>query len=807
MSNKDLKVSYFDTVFKYSKDVPINEVFSIISNGQLKELTEKIKSEPDKELRNKLKMQLPAITVSGTFKGTHKIKDFKEYSGLIQIDFDDLFSIDAIKLQLMSDVYTYCCFVSPSGTGLKLIVKVAPDYNKHLKSFLELQKYYNKTYNLQIDEKCKDISRLMFLCSDTNIFINGHSKVFEVLEKTQTESKPKEKQQYNNDTVADVEKVINQIKQTRIDITANYNDWLSCGYAFADEFGESGRSYFHSVSQFYQKYEKTNTDNQFNECLKSKKNNGISPFFALAKKFNIDTVSVQKNEPKPKETSKKEQKTEYYENKQKHDFYTIEQDSSGKYKGIKINKVKLIDMLKSFGFFRYDIDTNTIKFVLIKNNTIKEVSKNFIADTFDKYISELKPYKHRLLSKEGNSFQIMTSKEIKEKFYDNLDRLFSDNLLNRLTPEKKIEIQKDSKTSKYFFYKNGVVEVSKNGIDLKKYSELKYYVWADQILNREFKINSDVGNWQKFFENICNKDVNRIQSLKTIIGYLLHNYMDRKLFAMILTDSKISENNEANGRSGKTLFMQSLGKMLNSNDQSTIYVEINGKDIKVDKHKYDKANIDTQTLHQNDVQKKFDIEIMFNDITECITVDKKNQKPFSIRIKICITTNQTIKIEGASAKDRVKIFEFSDYYSENLSPDKEFNQWFFTDWDSAEWNKFDTFILNCCIEYFKNDCEVIEPNTITLHRRTLIEHTNYDFVKFLDKYAIGNPDENEPPKFVIGEKNDKNIMFLDFINEYPDFKDLKQNTFSIWLKRYFNKMNVEFKEFASNGKHYVLILN
>ena len=36
----------------------------------------------------------------------------------------------------------------------------------------------------------------------------------------------------------EVEKVIENIEANQIDIAPNYNDWISIGFAFADEFGE-----------------------------------------------------------------------------------------------------------------------------------------------------------------------------------------------------------------------------------------------------------------------------------------------------------------------------------------------------------------------------------------------------------------------------------------------------------------------------------------------------------------------------------------------------------------------------------------
>jgi len=306
------QISYFNRVTASSdKEINISDAYKLIGNGKLRDITQRVKSETDKKKRNKLKVsKLPAVTVSGTFaNGSQKISDFVKHSGLMQIDIDEIDNPEAIKEQLKKDNYTNCCFISPSGNGVKVIVKIKADIHTHLQTFKSLQKYYFEKYNIEIDEKCKDISRLMFLCSDSRIFINDKSETYTVKEK-ELKIKPITNtqviQQFENDTLADTEKVISQITTQGIDITAGYNNWLSIGFALADEFGSSGRSYFHSVSRFNTDYDSQKADIQFDKCMKNGKNNGISPFFALAKQHGLDISPVYQNTfPVKKTLSKK----------------------------------------------------------------------------------------------------------------------------------------------------------------------------------------------------------------------------------------------------------------------------------------------------------------------------------------------------------------------------------------------------------------------------------------------------------------------------------------------------------------------
>jgi hypothetical protein len=85
------------------------------------------------------------------------------------------------------------------------------------------------------------------------------------------------------------ESIIQQIESQQIDITTAYSDWRNIGFAFADEFGEAGREYFHRISRFYPDYSSIDCDRQFDNCLKAK-GQGVSlkTFFYHAKQAGIN---------------------------------------------------------------------------------------------------------------------------------------------------------------------------------------------------------------------------------------------------------------------------------------------------------------------------------------------------------------------------------------------------------------------------------------------------------------------------------------------------------------------------------------
>ena len=87
----------------------------------------------------------------------------------------------------------------------------------------------------------------------------------------------------------EVDVVLNRIEGFRIDLTTDYRDWLKLGFAFSDEFGETGREYFHRVSRFYCGYDPAECDRQFDRCLRSKRSGiSIKSFFAAARDAGVD---------------------------------------------------------------------------------------------------------------------------------------------------------------------------------------------------------------------------------------------------------------------------------------------------------------------------------------------------------------------------------------------------------------------------------------------------------------------------------------------------------------------------------------
>ncbi|WP_035085440.1 DUF3987 domain-containing protein [Aquimarina latercula] len=100
-------------------------------------------------------------------------------------------------------------------------------------------------------------------------------------------------------TIDDYEKVkevVTILETSGIDITANYNDWIVIGFAFADAFGNMGEELFLSVSSNYPEYNADSCRKQYQKCLQSNNSGAtLGTFFHLAK---LAGVTPSKHKPK-----------------------------------------------------------------------------------------------------------------------------------------------------------------------------------------------------------------------------------------------------------------------------------------------------------------------------------------------------------------------------------------------------------------------------------------------------------------------------------------------------------------------------
>lgn len=453
-------------------------------------------------------------------------------------------------------------------------------------------------------------------------------------------------------------------------------------------------------------------------------------------------------------------------------------------KGIKLNKPSFIDFLVSNGIYRLPLNNKDDEYVQIKSNIVDLINDRKIKKLVIDYIESL-----------PETFDLITQDQLKQFIMDGASTYFSKALLDFLPALEEgqtidgrvFQWNRDTKTHSFHYFKDCVVVVDKDGIKKLKYDDLYRFIWRSQILDRDYVITKDKGEFNKFIELICDKDPDRIKSARSIIGYLLHSYKNKaKLWSIVLGDEDMSE--DANGGTGKGLFWQGISKFKE-------LCKIDGKGFNfTSQFAFQRVQKSTQIILFDDIDKSFDFEKLFSVITEGIPVEYKGKDEFYINFedspKIGITTNHTIKSSGTSVSRRKIDIELSDYFNEKWTPADEFGHQLFDDWDKAQWANFNYFMLVDCLQnYMKTG--IIKYNTESSRKKTLIANTNRLFPQFADD------------EIKIGEKIDRKDFCFKF-NEVCGYKNSTQKIMH-FVHEYAKFNDCDMGEMKSNGSYYFVV--
>ena len=766
------RVSTFTGTYETTK--PINkELISVLDEIRTEKYSpkmSKIRLIKDKDERNALKVKLlPMITYSGIFKVRANDKLIKS-SGFAMMDFDGVDDLQQLIENIEKDKYTYSSFVSPSGNGLKVLVKIPPvaDDKTYKEYYYELEKYFNQY--AEVDDSTKDIGRGTFISSDPNLYLNMDSEIF--TDKFIAPERPITN--VTNITLTDQDVIAERLEKwfKKRYTSSNRNTNL---HSFARQMNAFGVD--KSICENYLfRYEES--DFKSTEIQKL-----IDSAYKYSAEFNTqafednDIIKMIKNSvvagiSDSKIKSKIELNPDLVEKEIEKHKSKLSNDEFWYYTEKEVIK------LASFRFKKYLENNNITKyypsedggFLFIKkdSNFIKEFNENRIKDfTLNNLLDR----------SEIDAYELCANSML----------TFNQKYLSMLSTSQ-IDIQRDTKDEAFIYYNNTAVKTTKEGAELIPYSSLNGLVWEDQVINRDFTpAEESEGEFKTFIWKISGEDKERYYTFKSVIGYLLHSHQNAsKPKVIIFNDEMISD--VPNGGSGKGLIHKAIGHI---KKLSTI----NGKGFDpTTQFAYQTVNTDTQVLLFDDIDRNFKFENLFSLVTEGLTIEKKGKDaikiPFNESPKISITTNYTVKGEGSSHLRRVFEVEMAGYFNDKNTPEDEFGHLLFSDWDDLEWSKFDNYMLRC-VQYYLNN-GLVESKTINLLERKLRNDTSLEFIEFMDSFEW-----DSSKRWVKTELKDL------FIGENEDLKYAKWFTttkFNKWLKLYTDTRNdVGMTEGKSNG--------
>ena len=160
----------------------INHILESIREGRFEHQVQMLRMlvDLDPEQFAKLKERLPAVTFSGVFGERRRREFMKSYSGLIVFDIDKIPNnrIQALFENIKQDKFTFAIWRSPSGRGLKFIVKTDSDPSDHKLYYRAICTFYEKTYTIDIDRSGSDLTRLCYVSHDPDLALNVESCAF-----------------------------------------------------------------------------------------------------------------------------------------------------------------------------------------------------------------------------------------------------------------------------------------------------------------------------------------------------------------------------------------------------------------------------------------------------------------------------------------------------------------------------------------------------------------------------------------------------------------------------------------------------
>ena len=828
------------------------EVIEMIRTGDIyrckdfKEQIEKLRNTKSKELKRTIKDYLPFVTWSGKFSYID-VDHLVDYSGFICIDFDPYLnikkqeslvnpqlteSINTVFEQLSKDPYTYTCFISPSGTGIKTVVKLTDQPEKlksiaefHLSGYLKLEEYFKKQYNLISDPSGKDLPRRCFLSYDPDTYFNPESKVF--LGSTQENSSSngnsngaaaftgdydplikklseggfsyvlpvdsstwdKKKAKWFHDII----QIVGQSQERKIDITGSYSEeWLMLAFSLK-VFGEPGRPLFHILSEQYHAYDRKATDEKFDNALNKSKFTTPAKLFSIAKEHGIvsgqsfqeDLTNTDNND----DTGSDEEENTNPGKVESGEFWFARHFTKGQRAGdteIKILEDKLLKFYEANGFYRQQIVSNEDKsFQIIRmiNNQLETAERPNRKAFIREWLEE-------------NTVDEKVTRELIKR----AKTLFSNDIFEFMVG-REIEFKRDTKNEAFLFFKNCFLRILPDSVEQLRYDKLDLPVWRSQIIQRDYTpvksckdseylrllmcVIGGKEEWKNTKNEVWIEDKNSLEfdnlsAMMTAIGYLIHGFKNpSKAYTINLFDKIMAERKVANGRSGKTLLIETLQYVKK-------LVKIPGARCDLNKPEtFSNVNLDTSIVLFDDCKEGFPYDKLFDIITGGMTVKRLYADmftiPFQYAPKIALTSNHPLLGTGESYTGRQRNYELTNFFNAQFQPPDYFGHNLALEWDQTQWDLFYGTIIQCLQAFLEGG--VMQMTGMQYERNKLLSEIPEAFIMWADDYLS------------LDFRHEKQSLFSDFKSKNPEFDKMQSsNKWTNWLKRW-----ASFKTYKINA--------
>ena len=164
------------------------DVVEMIEKGAFEAPISKLRSlEKGSEQYDHIKVNLPVIYPSCEFKSNStRDEEIANYHPIVQLDYDgieDEYQLETYKQIISNKPFTQTCFISPSGKGLKVFVKVnytISNKEDYVRAFNAVRKHYDDALTFNSDEVIHNPNRACFLSYDPEVYFNCNPEPFRV---------------------------------------------------------------------------------------------------------------------------------------------------------------------------------------------------------------------------------------------------------------------------------------------------------------------------------------------------------------------------------------------------------------------------------------------------------------------------------------------------------------------------------------------------------------------------------------------------------------------------------------------------
>lgn len=281
------------------------------------------------------------------------------------------------------------------------------------------------------------------------------------------------------------------------------------------------------------------------------------------------------------------------------------------------------------------------------------------------------------------------------------------------------------------------------------------------------------------------------------IGYVLHRFKSpSRAWALYAMDNKIGDEDQCNGRSGKSFLLKALGQFMQT-------VNLSGRNPKLldNPHVFDQVTKHTDFVLVDDCDKYLPVSQFYDAITSGMTVNPKNNRSYYIEFedspKFGFTTNYVPRDFDPSTNARLLYMVFSDYYHEatedndylesrSIYDDFSQNLMTATDYTDEDWNA-DINFLALCLRFYLDCADAglkIQPPMGNIIQRKLKADMGALFEDWAQQYFT--PED--------GAANLNCCIARDAL--YDDFISFSKASKTFWTMQRFTKSLKSFAELS-----------